>query len=875
MIELFSLLICLIFTGTCGIQHLQRAGEQQFDLFTSFYFVMVTFSTVGYGDCYPDTWMSRLYVVILICVAFGVLPSKIEALGQTWLERQKSGVDYTNGLAKGEAHVVVTISQLEADFIKDFLDEFYAHPSQQNYLVVLLSPCELDNRMKMLLKIPLWSHRVLYIRGSVLKDEDLERAQLSTAKACFILSARHVTKKNESDEHTILNSWAVKDFAPHVPQYVHVFRPETKIHIEHAEIVICEDEFKYSLLANNCICPGISTYITLLMHTSRGEEGQKSAEPWHKVYGFHSGNEIYDIIVSESKFFGEYIGKTFTYASYHAHKKYGICLVGIKRNSQNSKIRLNPGHSHIILASDRLYYIALTNEESLTDFLKGINDQKEIANFASQIARKGTATLEQLESVKKDAKADCSTGKVRPYMMDSSTEDDYNNGVCKSCGVPCIEDTVVKTYPPVVAYIGTSPTVCHMLKQKRPFCCLQISEPCDHCDFFLPNHYKWKNPAIIVAVDKTSTGLYNLIIPLRAYYRPTHELNPIILLLELEDNETPNPAFLDVIAWFPMIYWMQGKISSLDNLLKAGVCLAEHVIVVQEGARTLEEHLADCSTIITVQKIHRMFPNLNMITELTHASNMRFMQFDANDFYTLQQSKFEKLERRNGSDMPFMFRLPFAKGGVFSANMLDRLLYQAHVKSYLVDFVKLLLGIEQSPGSGFLASIKITQEDLWIRTYGRLYQKICASLGDTPIGMYRTKEMDSSTISTEMDKKLQEERKARRQVVTMQKSSGTGRKKLRELVKSRMKNLGMDEDDYAINDSRKTLSYVIINPSYDLELEAGDIVYVLRAPVKESARGSKMCPKRLLKKPSQISPESMLLTTYHDETSTEILPSMI
>jgi hypothetical protein len=52
-----------------------------------------------------------------------------------------------------------------------------------------------------------------------------------------------------------------------------------------------------------------------------------------------------------------------------------------------------------------------------------------------------------------------------------------------------------------------------------------------------------------------------------------------------------------------------------------------------------------------------------------------------------------------------MFRLPFAKGGVFSANMLDRLLYQAHVKSYLVDFVKLLLGIEQSPGSGFLTSV--------------------------------------------------------------------------------------------------------------------------------------------------------------------------
>lgn len=55
--------------------------------------------------------------------------------------------------------------------------------------------------------------------------------------------------------------------------------------------------------------------------------------------------------------------------------------------------------------------------------------------------------------------------------------------------------------------------------------------------------------------------------------------------------------------------------------------------------------------------------------------------------------------------MPFMFRLPFAQGGVFSANMLDRLLYQAVVKHYVVDFVRLLLGIDQSTGSGYLTSV--------------------------------------------------------------------------------------------------------------------------------------------------------------------------
>lgn len=53
-----------------------------------------------------------------------------------------------------------------------------------------------------------------------------------------------------------------------------------------------------------------------------------------------------------------------------------------------------------------------------------------------------------------------------------------------------------------------------------------------------------------------------------------------------------------------------------------------------------------------------------------------------------------------------MFRLPFAAGSVFSASMLDTLLYQAFVKDYVITFVRLLLGIDQAPGSGFLTSVR-------------------------------------------------------------------------------------------------------------------------------------------------------------------------
>lgn len=37
-----------------------------------------------------------------------------------------------------------------------------------------------------------------------------------------------------------------------------------------ADHVVCEEEFKYAMLALNCVCPATSTLVTLLVHTSRG-----------------------------------------------------------------------------------------------------------------------------------------------------------------------------------------------------------------------------------------------------------------------------------------------------------------------------------------------------------------------------------------------------------------------------------------------------------------------------------------------------------------------------------------------------------------------------------------------------------------------------
>lgn len=62
----------------CGIQHIQRAStEKSLTLFESFYFTIVTFSTVGYGDISPDIWLGQLFMVLMICIAFAFIPRQV------------------------------------------------------------------------------------------------------------------------------------------------------------------------------------------------------------------------------------------------------------------------------------------------------------------------------------------------------------------------------------------------------------------------------------------------------------------------------------------------------------------------------------------------------------------------------------------------------------------------------------------------------------------------------------------------------------------------------------------------------------------------------------------------------------------------------
>ena len=73
--------ICLYNFSICGVQHIQRASSQlHLNLFDSIYFVIVTFSTVGYGDISPDIWPSQVFMILMICIAFAFIPMQVSLI---------------------------------------------------------------------------------------------------------------------------------------------------------------------------------------------------------------------------------------------------------------------------------------------------------------------------------------------------------------------------------------------------------------------------------------------------------------------------------------------------------------------------------------------------------------------------------------------------------------------------------------------------------------------------------------------------------------------------------------------------------------------------------------------------------------------------
>lgn len=115
---------------------------------------------------------------------------------------------------------------------------------------------------------------VHFLRGSALEENDLQRAGVDSAVACFVISQRLVDDEDDEDANTIMKFSSINRFNPGVDCILALCKLNNQ---EHAIVagakrhnIVCFREMRLKLLARATECEGFSCLITNLI-TSRDD----------------------------------------------------------------------------------------------------------------------------------------------------------------------------------------------------------------------------------------------------------------------------------------------------------------------------------------------------------------------------------------------------------------------------------------------------------------------------------------------------------------------------------------------------------------------------------------------------------------------------
>jgi voltage-gated potassium channel Kch len=220
--------IVFIYVFACGLQLFEVLGDPtesltattfELTLANSLYFTVVTIFTVGYGDFVPYTLLGRLWIIFIIVFGAYLVSRKI---GQV--------IDVVSGLRRGMGAFVkdddvdhcVLCGNVKWEYLKTFVQEFYADVGNQNTKVVVM--CGQPNWTE-----ELWNSfftsdtefkdNVVYLEGACMARDDLLRAQVETALAVFVLNNQHDPQPYLEDSETLKRILSVRAFAPNLPIY--------------------------------------------------------------------------------------------------------------------------------------------------------------------------------------------------------------------------------------------------------------------------------------------------------------------------------------------------------------------------------------------------------------------------------------------------------------------------------------------------------------------------------------------------------------------------------------------------------------------------------------------------------------------------------
>ncbi|XP_014883296.1 calcium-activated potassium channel subunit alpha-1a isoform X5 [Poecilia latipinna] len=371
--------LCSIFISTwltaAGFIHLvENSGDpwenfensQSLSYWECVYLLMVTMSTVGYGDVYAKTTLGRLFMVFFILGGLAMFASYVPEIIELIGNRKKYGGSYS--AVNGRKHIVVcghiTLESV-SNFLKDFL---HKDRDDVNVEIVFLHNISPNLELEALFKRHFT--QVEFYQGSVLNPHDLARVKIESADACLILANKYCADPDAEDASNIMRVISIKNYHPKIRIITQMLQYHNKAHLlnipswnwKEGDDAICLAELKAGFIAQSCLAQGLSTMLANLFSMRSFIEIEE--DTWQKYYLEGVANEMYTEYLSSA-----FVGLSFPTVCELCYVKLKLLLIAIEFKSEQresrsrKRILINPGN-HVKLQEGTLgFFIASDAKE--------------------------------------------------------------------------------------------------------------------------------------------------------------------------------------------------------------------------------------------------------------------------------------------------------------------------------------------------------------------------------------------------------------------------------------------------------------------------------------------------------------------------------
>ncbi|XP_056251075.1 calcium-activated potassium channel subunit alpha-1 isoform X7 [Seriola aureovittata] len=636
--------LCSIFISTwltaAGFIHLvENSGDpwenfqnsQSLSYWECVYLLMVTMSTVGYGDVYAKTTLGRLFMVFFILGGLAMFASYVPEIIELIGNRKKYGGSYS--AVNGRKHIVVcghiTLESV-SNFLKDFL---HKDRDDVNVEIVFLHNISPNLELEALFKRHFT--QVEFYQGSVLNPHDLARVKIESADACLILANKYCADPDAEDASNIMRVISIKNYHPKIRIITQMLQYHNKAHLlnipswnwKEGDDAICLAELKAGFIAQSCLAQGLSTMLANLFSMRSFIEIEE--DTWQKYYLEGVANEMYTEYLSSA-----FVGLSFPTVCELCYVKLKLLLIAIEYKSEQresrsrKRILINPGN-HVkmqegtlgfFIASDakevkRAFFYCKACHDDITDPKRikkcGCKRPKYKYNGYVRSPADGATTPGNSGSQKEAGvrfKADCNLVEDEHPSTLSPKKKQRNGGMRNS---PNCSPKMMSRHDPLL--IPGNEQIENMDMNVKRYDSTGMFHWCPSKDIekviltrseasmtVLSGHV-----VVCIFGDVTSAlvGLRNLVMPLRASNFHYHELKPIVFVGSLDYLRRE----WETLHNFPKVSILPGTPLSRADLRAVNINLCDMCVILSANQNNIEDaSLQDKECILASLNIKSM-----------------------------------------------------------------------------------------------------------------------------------------------------------------------------------------------------------------------------------------------------------------------------